>query len=103
MTDDREYSTSQDVVDAPDIVAKVVHLEANLSFQLHLVRASLNETCHQVSPSKEMIDWIRVSWVMYARCSGDLANERRCDAPPNGNMSDQGLVWQCETLVQESD
>jgi hypothetical protein len=77
VVDDREYSTSEDVIDAKGVVAKVAHLEATLSLELHLIRAPLGESCYQVCVSREMIDWIRLSQVTYTRCFGDLTDERR--------------------------
>jgi hypothetical protein len=58
VADDLKYSASQDMVDAMDVVAEVAHLEIALSLELHLMRAPLDETCHQVGMSGEMINRI---------------------------------------------
>jgi hypothetical protein len=77
VADDQEYLTSQDVVDATDVIAEVTHLEATLSLKIHLMRVPFGETRYQVGMSGEMIDQIWVSRVTYTRCSGDLVDECR--------------------------
>jgi hypothetical protein len=66
---------TKNVVDASNIIAKITHLEATLSILLHLGRVPLSETCYQINTSREMINRIRVSQVMYTRCSGNCADE----------------------------
>jgi hypothetical protein len=56
VADDWEYSASEDVVDATDVIAEVAHLEATFALELYLMRAPLSKTCYQVYASKEMID-----------------------------------------------
>jgi hypothetical protein len=75
MDDDRKYSSSEDVVDATNVVAEVTHLKTTLSLYHHLVRAPLSETCHQVCTCEEVISWIRVSWVTHTGNSNDLTDE----------------------------
>jgi hypothetical protein len=74
---DREYPTHQDVVESPNIVAEITHLKATRLVQLHLTRAPFSETCYQISMSREIIGWIRVSRVTYTRYYGDHTDEHR--------------------------
>ena len=72
---DRVQPIGQNVVDAPDIIAKVNMLKTSLSLRLHLMRAPLHKTLHYISTGGKMIYWPRVDQATYKWHSRDVANE----------------------------
>jgi hypothetical protein len=63
------------VVDALNLIAEVMDLEATLSICLHLVRASFYEALDHLCSGGRVVNRPRILRVVHSRCSSDSTNE----------------------------
>jgi hypothetical protein len=58
-------------IDASDLIAEVVDLEATLSLYLHLLRSPLYKVLNHLCSGKEVVNQLRVLWVAHLWHSSD--------------------------------
>jgi hypothetical protein len=67
--------THHNAVNASNLIAKVVDLEATLSLCLHLVKASLCEALDHLCSSGNVFNQLGILHVAHLRCSSDSTDE----------------------------
>ena len=81
------------MIDALNVIIDAAQLETTFSLYLHLVSAPLRKELHHLHTSGEMIHWPWVNWVVYTRCSHDIADESEIHLNPSSpNLGPEGIV-----------
>jgi hypothetical protein len=70
----RKYMAHHYTVDASDLIAEVVYLEATFALNLHLMRASLCKTCDHLCSGWKVVNRPRVLQVAHLRCPSNGAD-----------------------------